>query len=83
MEVNSTETTLDVRRKQNDAGFFIPELVFMKIQRTNSHIKLLRQLAQRAAGEQIILTACALEETLSLIESELDEAIEKAQYLTE
>nr|WP_324259045.1 hypothetical protein [Cellvibrio fontiphilus] len=82
MEVNPDEITNNNRRN-NDAGFFIPELAFIKIQKTNSQIKLLRQLAQRPQGEQITIAASALEETLSVIEDELSSALEKAKFLTE
>lgn len=64
------------------AGYLIPEAAFYKIKALNSQLRLLCELAQRPDKTEIAVTARALEETLALIESELNRALNEAKFLT-
>ncbi len=64
------------------AGYLIPEPAFYKIRALNSQLRLMCELAQRPDESAIPITARALEETLALIESELQRALDEAKFLT-
>lgn len=61
-------------------GFTLSEEAFYKIQIINSQIRLLRELSARAPGENLTITASALEETLALMEEILEKAINNALF---
>lgn len=94
MEVEEVDVDVDVdivntelandREQPSDSsiGFFIKESDFYKVQKINSQLRLLRELAARPQGECICITASALEETLCSIEQELAGVIDEADYLS-
>lgn len=64
------------------AGYLIPESAFYKIKALNSQLRLLCELAQRPEKVEIAITARALEETLALIENDLQRILDEAKFLT-
>lgn len=83
MDTSNNELVKNHKRSETQtAGYLIPETAYTKIKALNSHLRLLGELAQRPDKKEIILTASALENTLLLIESELENVLNEAKFLT-
>lgn len=68
--------------KTPTAGYLIPENAFYKIKALNAQLRLMSELAQRKNDDVIVITASALEDTLLLIESTLNSALDEAKFLS-